>query len=69
MPLKPVMTSRLQDWVPAAASADAEVTKADDEDEFGAKDFRQVMNLRPGDVWNAFMQHGVYISQFIGSKI
>jgi len=36
-----------KDWVPAAASADAEVTKADDEDEFGAKDFRQVMNLRP----------------------
>ena len=34
-----------QDWVPAAASADAE--KVDDTtDEFGAKDFRKDMNLR-----------------------
>ena len=35
-----------QDWVPAAASADAEAD-AKDEDEFGAKDFRAVMSLRP----------------------
>ena len=36
----------IQDWVPAAASADAE-QRDEDEDEFGAKDFRAQMVLRP----------------------
>ena len=36
----------IQDWVPAAASADAE-KRDEDEDEFGAKDFRAQMVLRP----------------------
>ncbi|XP_023340906.1 DNA excision repair protein haywire [Eurytemora carolleeae] len=35
-----------KDWVPAAASADAE-QRDEDEDEFGAKDFRAQMVLRP----------------------
>ena len=35
-----------QDWVPGAASRNAEAAEAE-EDEFGAKDFRSQMNLRP----------------------
>ena len=35
-----------QDWVPGAASRNAEVGEAE-EDEFGAKDFRSQMELRP----------------------